>query len=379
MTTDDAVKLLPCAFCGASDEGFHLQAVQSQDLQGNPKDWSVECAECAAFGPTAATKEEAEALWNVRPTITTADRLARGMGAEFVPFEAGRVELSADHPLATFPLSPAAVAELDAERDRAALAIVMRHTSLGGHVNAGVVAAEAFEAGCRAALRAPPSDEREGFQARVHNWVVECFGIEAARDRVERNHRFLEEALELAQACDCTASEAHQLVDYVYGRPKGDPHVEIGDVMNTLAALATAHDIDLKASGEAVLVRCLANVETTRAKWLKKPKHSPLPEAPAAERGTVDRCDLAVAIAECFMCQPKEMPYEDRADELAEAVIAYLGRTVDREAVIRECAAVAAKMREKWGDPIGTDYAQGAQDQGIRIEAQILALIGGGK
>ena len=39
-------------------------------------------------------------------------------------------------------------------------------------------------------------------------------------------HRFLEEALELVQACGATASEAHQLVDYVYGRPVGEPAQE---------------------------------------------------------------------------------------------------------------------------------------------------------
>lgn len=40
----------------------------------------------------------------------------------------------------------------------------------------------------------------------------------------------LEEALELVQSNGCTASEAHQLVDYVFGRPIGDRKEEIGAV-----------------------------------------------------------------------------------------------------------------------------------------------------
>ncbi|RQS15519.1 hypothetical protein DIE07_03565 [Burkholderia sp. Bp9002] len=36
-------------------------------------------------------------------------------------------------------------------------------------------------------------------------WMLECFGAAIATDRMERNHRFLEEALELVQACGCTA------------------------------------------------------------------------------------------------------------------------------------------------------------------------------
>lgn len=64
------------------------------------------------------------------------------------------------------------------------------------------------------------------FQSRVQPWLMECFGPMIAGDREERNHRFLEEALELVQACGCTASEAHQLVDYVFGRPVGEPTQE---------------------------------------------------------------------------------------------------------------------------------------------------------
>jgi hypothetical protein len=115
------------------------------------------------------------------------------------------------------------------------------------------------------------------FQDRVHPWLLVCFGEEIANDKVERNHRFLEEALELVQSTGCTQSEAHQLVDYVFARPVGEPEQETGGVMVTLAALCLAHQIDMDAAGETELARIWASIEKIRAKQAAKPKHSPLP------------------------------------------------------------------------------------------------------
>lgn len=120
-------------------------------------------------------------------------------------------------------------------------------------------------------------DEHPAFQARVQPWMMECFGPLIAGDREERNHRFLEEALELVQACGCTASEAHQIVDYVYGRPIGEPHQEVGGVMVTLAALCLANGMDMHSAGETELDRIWTKVAAIRAKQAAKPKHSPLP------------------------------------------------------------------------------------------------------
>ena len=95
---------------------------------------------------------------------------------------------------------------------------------------------------------------------------------------MERNHRFLEESLELVQALGCTQSEAHQLVDYVFSRPVGDASQECGGVMVTLAALATPNALDIVACAEKELYRVTQNVEKIRAKQAAKPRHSPLPE-----------------------------------------------------------------------------------------------------
>ncbi|MDQ4625063.1 hypothetical protein [Janthinobacterium lividum] len=125
-------------------------------------------------------------------------------------------------------------------------------------------------------VSAAPADS---FQSRVQPWMMACFGAEISADTAERNHRLLEETLELVQACGCAASEAHQLVDYVYGRPVGERAQEVGGVMVTLATLCLAQGLDMHAAGETELARIWTKVEVIRAKQAAKPKHSPLPAA----------------------------------------------------------------------------------------------------
>lgn len=117
------------------------------------------------------------------------------------------------------------------------------------------------------------------FQSRVMDWLLECFGPAIAGDVTERNHRYLEEALELVQACGCTAAEAHNLVDYVFGRPVGETSQEVGGVMVTLAALCLAQGIDMSHAGEVELSRISQPemVERIREKQKRKPAMSPLP------------------------------------------------------------------------------------------------------
>ena len=142
-----------------------------------------------------------------------------------------------------------------------------------------------FHAGYRAGFWAPNPASRlqeapdASFQARVEPWLFECFGEMIAGDKEERNHRFLEEALELVQACDCTAEEAHKLVDYVFSRPVGEKSQEVGGVHVTLAALCLAQGIDGQAAAEAELSRITQPemVERIREKQKRKPSMSPLP------------------------------------------------------------------------------------------------------
>ena len=148
--------------------------------------------------------------------------------------------------------------------------------------------------------------ESPAFQARVQPWLIECFGEAIASNREERNHRFLEEALELVQACDTTADEAHALVDYVFGRPVGEPSQEVGGVMLTLAALCLANGFDMEAAGATELDRVWSKIDQIRAKQAAKPENSPLPIAlahraqqattQAVGRVTVDNGVVAVQL-----------------------------------------------------------------------------------
>lgn len=131
------------------------------------------------------------------------------------------------------------------------------------------------------ALRAQA--EAGSFQERAANWVREAFGSEPADCREERAHRFLEEALEAVQAAGTTAQEARQLVEYVYGRERGELSQEIGGVMLTLAPFAAAHAIDLEQAGEVELARVNTPeiIAKCRRKNASKLRNSPLPGSAA--------------------------------------------------------------------------------------------------
>ena len=121
--------------------------------------------------------------------------------------------------------------------------------------------------------------DRKSFQQRVKDWLLQCFGEEIANDTVERNHRFLEEALELVQSLGCSKDEACKLVDYVYDRAEGDPAQEVGGVMVTLAALCLANGMDVERASETELARIVQPdvAARIREKQKRKPAFSPLP------------------------------------------------------------------------------------------------------
>jgi hypothetical protein len=131
---------------------------------------------------------------------------------------------------------------------------------------------------CSCDVPLPAYQGGDTYQARVELFILHCFGRKVAEDVAERNHRFLEESLELVQAKGCTAAEAHMLVDYVFGRPSGDPHQEAGGVMVTLAALCSAAGLDMEKAGYDELARVWTKVDVIREKQKNKPRNSPLPE-----------------------------------------------------------------------------------------------------
>ena len=187
-----------------------------------------------------------------------------------------------------------------------------------------------YQAFLDAKAEALAHDAPASFQARVQPWMMACFGPEISADRSERNHRFLEEALELVQSTGCTASEAHQLVDYVYGRPVGDTNQEIGGVMVTLAALCLALNADMHAAGEAELARVWTKVEAIRAKQAAKPKHSPLPQDASPTPKLPAHVEIEIGVALAFV--------RDGGLRSAASVLRNLARWLERGAAARELA-----------------------------------------
>lgn len=116
------------------------------------------------------------------------------------------------------------------------------------------------------------------YQRRVKDWMVACFPSNVASDAVERTHRFLEESLELAQAKGCSREDVIALVEYVFSRPAGQPELEVGGVMVTLAGLCSASGIEMEAAGEEELARNWRRIEFIREKRAARPKNSPLPQ-----------------------------------------------------------------------------------------------------
>jgi hypothetical protein len=92
------------------------------------------------------------------------------------------------------------------------------------------------------------------FQSAVLGWMENVIPGWASRKN-ERLFRFSEESLELLQSLGMTKDEVLRMVDYVYARPIGEPNQELGGAMLTLAALSTAHAMDMYVAGYQELDR----------------------------------------------------------------------------------------------------------------------------
>ena len=92
-------------------------------------------------------------------------------------------------------------------------------------------------------------------QSRIGLWVRTTFGEVVATNTKERALRVVEEAIELAQACNVDAATLHRLVDYVFGRPPGKPEQEIAGCMVTLYAVASTLGVNADDALEAEIAR----------------------------------------------------------------------------------------------------------------------------
>lgn len=96
-------------------------------------------------------------------------------------------------------------------------------------------------------------------------WAQETFG-DIALDPRERVLRFLEEAVELAQAMHVSMDTTDAVVARVYRREPGEPPKEIGQALATLELLAKAMkvDADAEATKEFIRVQSIPKEEWAR-------------------------------------------------------------------------------------------------------------------
>lgn len=108
-------------------------------------------------------------------------------------------------------------------------------------------------------------------QKRIEQWLTACLGEECWNDLDDRTIRFLEEAVELAQALGIPESAAHRVVDYVYVREIGEVPQEIAGAFLTLANVATSNSFDMTELAEEELARVWGKIDKVRAKQATKP------------------------------------------------------------------------------------------------------------
>lgn len=116
-----------------------------------------------------------------------------------------------------------------------------------------------------------PCRERDLRQETVADWVVRCWGEQVLQSAPERGGRLLEESLELAQAVGLPREKAQTILDYVYGRPPGEPFQEAGGVGVTLLALCASLGISADVAEATEVARVLAKpVEHFRRRHAEK-------------------------------------------------------------------------------------------------------------
>lgn len=199
------------------------------------------------------------------------------------------------------------------------------------------------------------------FQTRVGGWLWACFGGKIAQDKVERNHRFLEEALELVQSLGQTKEEAHALVEYVYGRPLGQPTQEVGGTMVTLAALCFANEIEMMSEAEYELKRVNQSdiMKRIREKQKTKPQFGPLPgvypeREPVPPRLTVWEGAMPESNGKSNFTVMLMRKDEKFADSITEGICIYRSEYPDRARYEADCMRhLIGELPEK---PWITDY-----------------------
>ncbi len=179
-----------------------------------------------------------------------------------------------------------------------------------------------------AALAARQSVGRS-FQAGVAEWMGQCFLPSLYSNMTERGDRLLEEVLELLQAHGYDKARVPTLVDYVFGRPVGEPAQEVGGVMVTLAGYCWVAGLDMHAAGDAELAR-ISQPEVMakiRAKQeAKNALHFDTPLPGNAARQPVGEPAGPVGLNECPITG---LPFYDNMEHPEHGLIAMYGGPLD--------------------------------------------------
>lgn len=107
------------------------------------------------------------------------------------------------------------------------------------------------------------------FQERLYQWFLHTFSEQFPQlidNKREKSHRFIEEAIELVQACNLTKQELIEIVNVVYDKPSGDIFKEAGGVATTLSLLCQNHGFQLNAAAEAEYERNFTIIDKLREK-----------------------------------------------------------------------------------------------------------------
>ncbi|CAD1792756.1 hypothetical protein QSH46_013295 [Xanthomonas arboricola pv. juglandis] len=156
---------------------------------------------------------------------------------------------------------------------------------------------------------APAAVPAETFQAGVSKWMGECFLPSLYSNMTERGDRLLEEVLELLQSHGYDRTRVATLVDYVYGRPVGEPAQEVGGVMVTLAGYCWVAGLDMHAEGARELERITQPEVMAKIRRKQEAKNALNFDTPLPGQATAPQPAAATGVPELFVqWLEREMP-----------------------------------------------------------------------
>lgn len=225
------------------------------------------------------------------------------------------------------------------------------------------------------------------FQDGVSEWMGRCFLPSLYSNMIERGDRLLEEVLELLQSHGYDKARVSTLVEYVFGRPVGEPVQEVGGVMVTLAGYCWVAGLDMHAAGDAELQRITRPEVMEKIRQKQQAKNSlhfdtPLPGeagAPSAQDVDLGTGVKAIAAERQRQLQAEGFTREDdqqyQRGELARAATAYVQlaamdlRDGGRDHIAWHGPAAAWPWAPEWWKPV--DARRDLVRAGALIAAQI--------